>query len=211
MCVTMPGSTPTTGPSSMIFWWRRCTEQSRVRTAMQSPYESASSCTSRWRTLVSMRMTKMWQPLTSSLTASNIGMTSAMSYTLRMPLPPPPSDALSITGKPTRFTTSTHSSAVSTKAWRYTSSSMLSVPRGTRSESPDHGTVGTSSDCAMMLEAILSPRANMAFSCGPRKRTFFVSTHMRGSFGFSDAWPQPGYTASQFWRSAVSTMRSTLA
>jgi len=59
---------------------------------------------------------------------------------------------------------------------------------------PDHETQGTVADSAMMVDAILSPRRNMAFSVGPMK-VMPISSRVRGSAGFSDAWPQPGHTA----------------
>jgi len=45
-----------------------------------------------------------------------------------------------------------------------------------------------------MLEAILSPRANIAFSGGPMKAILFLSNNL-GSSGFSEACPQPAHTA----------------
>jgi len=59
---------------------------------------------------------------------------------------------------------------------------------------PDQGNVGISAVCATMLEAILSPRANIAFSGGPIKAILFLSNSL-GSSGFSEACPQPAHTA----------------
>jgi len=54
--------------------------------------------------------------------------------------------------------------------------------------------VGISAVCATILEAILSPRANIAFSGGPMKAILFLSNSL-GSSGFSEACPQPAHTA----------------
>lgn len=59
---------------------------------------------------------------------------------------------------------------------------------------PDHGRVGISAVCATILEAILSPRANIAFSGGPINAILFLSNNL-GSSGFSEACPQPAHTA----------------
>lgn len=59
---------------------------------------------------------------------------------------------------------------------------------------PDHGNVGISAVCATILEAILSPRANIAFSGGPINAILFLSNSF-GSSGFSEACPQPAHTA----------------
>jgi hypothetical protein len=45
-----------------------------------------------------------------------------------------------------------------------------------------------------MLEAILSPSNHMACSDGPMNMIPFLAKSS-GSFGFSDAWPQPAQTA----------------
>jgi len=75
---------------------------------------------------------------------------------------------------------------------------------------PDHETHGTSADCAMMVEAILSPRRNIALSVGPMK-TMPISSHVRGSAGFSEAWPHPGHTASHECSCAIVVITDTLA
>lgn len=59
---------------------------------------------------------------------------------------------------------------------------------------PDQGNVGIFAVCATILEAILSPRANIAFSGGPMKAILFLSNSL-GSSGFSDACPHPAHTA----------------
>lgn len=70
----------------------------------------------------------------------------------------------------------------------YTSMCTLILPE------PDQGNVGISAVCATILEAILSPRANIAFSGGPIKAILFFSNRL-GSSGFSEACPQPAHTA----------------
>ena len=57
-----------TGASSMIFWWRRCMEQSRPNREMALPYLSANSCTSRWRAFLASFITKIGEPGTSAWT-----------------------------------------------------------------------------------------------------------------------------------------------
>ena len=54
---------------------------------------------------------------------------------------------------------------------------------------------GTFAVWASMFAAILSPSTLMTGAGGPMKAMPF-SFKALGSFGFSDAWPQPGQTAS---------------
>ena len=61
---------------------------------------------------------------------------------------------------------------------------------------PDQGSVGMSAVCATMLEAILSPKAHIAFSGGPKNITPCLC-RSSGSFGFSEACPHPAQTASR--------------
>merc|ERR1719478_778525 len=75
---------------------------------------------------------------------------------------------------------------------------------------PDQGMEGTFAVWASMFAAILSPRTDMTGAGGPMKAMPF-SFNARGSFGFSDAWPQPGQTASTPNRDAVSTINLTFA
>lgn len=51
---------------------------------------------------------------------------------------------------------------------------------------PDQGSVGISAVCATIDEAILSPKAHIAFSGGPINAMLFLCNNS-GSFGFSDA------------------------
>ena len=57
-----------TGPSSMIFWCRRCTEQSLEYREQQLPCSSHSSWTSRWREAAASFMAKIGDPGTSPCT-----------------------------------------------------------------------------------------------------------------------------------------------
>ena len=67
----------------------------------------------------------------------------------------------------------------------------------TNSFLPDQGRVGTPAVCATMLEAILSPSSHIACSEGPINMIPFLAKSS-GSFGFSEAWPQPAQTAVKF-------------
>ena len=62
------GLTLVTGPSSMIFWCRRCTEQSLEYREQQLPCSSHSSWTSRWREAAASFMAKIGDPGTSPCT-----------------------------------------------------------------------------------------------------------------------------------------------
>ena len=77
-------------------------------------------------------------------------------------------------------------------------------------ERPAPGIDGTFAVWASMFAAILSPKTLMTGAGGPMKAMPF-SFKARGSFGFSDAWPQPGQTASTPNRDAVSTISLTFA
>jgi len=58
---------------------------------------------------------------------------------------------------------------------------------------PDQGN-GIWAVCATILEEILSPRTNIAFSGGPINAILFLSNSLCSS-GFSLACPQPAHTA----------------
>lgn len=62
------------------------------------------------------------------------------------------------------------------------------------SPEPDQGKVGTFAVWATNDEAILSPKAHIAFSFGPINAILFLWSNS-GSFGFSEAWPHPAHTA----------------
>jgi len=75
---------------------------------------------------------------------------------------------------------------------------------------PDQEMHGTPADCAMMVEAILSPSRNIEVSFGPMN-VMPISSSVRGSAGASEAWPQPGQTASASKSCATEMMTLTLA
>jgi hypothetical protein len=110
------------------------------------------------------------------------------------------------------------SSTVKTCAFLKISSGMVpsslrlatSGPSSGPPKDPDHGIEGTLAVCARMLAAILSPSTYMTGPVGPMNLMPLV-LRVLGSRGFSEAWPQPGQTASTCSRTAMSTMRSTLA
>mmetsp|Transcript_39595 Transcript_39595/g.119673 ORF Transcript_39595/g.119673 Transcript_39595/m.119673 type:complete len:224 (-) Transcript_39595:296-967(-) len=200
------------GPSSKIFWKRRCVEQSRPLSATALPCMSPTIWTSMWRAPWQSCMTKMGDPGGASLcTWGKLAWISSFVPHMRMPLPPPPSDALTITGKPMRSAHAMASSAFVTKPFLKVSSGM--VPSGVKSAvkpSPDQGMEGTPAVCARMLAAILSPSTDMTGEVGPMK-VIPSSFNCFGKSGFSEACPQPGHTASAFCALATSQMRSTLA
>ena len=129
-----------------------------------------------------------------------------MSRHFRMPLPPPPSDALTTSGNPTPFAPSTASRMLRTHARRHLSSSTAS-PRPTTFE-PLHGRTRIPMLCASRLAWTLSPTAAMAARGGPTNTAPAASTPA-GRSGFSLAWPQPGHTASIRYRRTRSTIRAT--
>ena len=89
-------------------------------------------------------------------------MSSARS-TRRIPFPPPPADALSITGKPIFFAALTASSVVSHVA---------------------PGTMGTPAALIFARAAVLEPICRIALAAGPTK-TMPARSHASGISGFS--------------------------
>jgi hypothetical protein len=86
----------------MIFWFRRCTEQSRTPSAQAVPCPSAISWTSTCRAPVISRSRKT-VPLPNArcaswLVRSNVSVRSPGVVMARMPRPPPPAAAFSISG-----------------------------------------------------------------------------------------------------------------
>ena len=86
----------------MIFWLRRCTEQSRTPRAQAVPCPSAMTWTSTCLAPVTSR-SRNTVPLpnarsASALVRSNASVRSAGEVMTRMPRPPPPAVALSISG-----------------------------------------------------------------------------------------------------------------
>ena len=101
---------------------------------------------------------------------------SAGSRTTRIPRPPPPEDALSTTGKPSRSPCSSASSTLSTGP-------------------PFHGTTGTSASSAMRLDVTLSPRRRIVAALGPMK-VIPASSQRWANDARSETKPHPTHTAS---------------
>mmetsp|Transcript_33206 Transcript_33206/g.73178 ORF Transcript_33206/g.73178 Transcript_33206/m.73178 type:complete len:203 (-) Transcript_33206:475-1083(-) len=199
------------GPSSKIFWNLRCVEQSRPFRATAFPYSSPTIWTSRCLAPVHSCIMKIGEPGTSFCTWMNWFLSSEGSCTMRMPLPPPPSEALIITGYPISSATTAACSGVNTHALSKTSLGIC--PFASRPASmpwPDQGMEGTFAVCARMLADTLSPNAAMTDAVGPMNWIPLLF-RVDGRRGFSEACPQPGQTASTLWATAMSTMRSTLA
>ncbi|MCY1240104.1 hypothetical protein D9M72_529360 [compost metagenome] len=98
------GPTAGDGASSMTFWWRRCTEQSRSPRWMTLPWVSAKTWISTWRGAITAR-SRISSSEPKAAAASERALDSAAgsaaaSRTSRMPRPPPPAAALTIRGKP---------------------------------------------------------------------------------------------------------------
>mmetsp|Transcript_25830 Transcript_25830/g.66981 ORF Transcript_25830/g.66981 Transcript_25830/m.66981 type:complete len:236 (-) Transcript_25830:565-1272(-) len=207
------------GASSKIFWKRRWVEQSRPFSATALPCSSPTTWTSKCLAPVMSCMTKMGEPGCSFSTCGNAALNSSAFLHMRMPLPPPPSDALSMTGYWTRSAAARASSAEWTQPASNVSLGM--VPSSCRfackgpsspglPKDPLQGMEGTFAVCARIFAAILSPSTLMTGAGGPMKAMPF-SLRALGSFGFSEAWPQPGQTASTPNLDAVSTMSLTFA
>ena len=128
--------------------------------------------------------------------------------TIRIPLPPPPSEALIISGNPTFLALSSAWARSPSVAASSTSSGI--EMSGTVRPEPDQGITFTSHDCARIFAQILSPTASIDSADGPRKAMSWYAS-AAGSFGFSEAWPHPGQTASAWHLRATLTIRSTLA
>ena len=115
------GETAGDGASSITFWWRRCTEQSRSPRWIALPWRSAKTWISMWRgsTIARSRITSS---LPKALSASLLALRSASanepaSATSRMPRPPPPAVALIITGKPTLAASATSVASLWSSPW----------------------------------------------------------------------------------------------
>ena len=98
----VPSSMPGAGASSITFWWRRWSEQSRSNRWTTLPLLSPNTCTSMWRGL-SIHFSRSTTSLPKLDAASRLQLSSASSKSLalstrRIPLPPPPATALISTG-----------------------------------------------------------------------------------------------------------------
>mmetsp|Transcript_9171 Transcript_9171/g.18467 ORF Transcript_9171/g.18467 Transcript_9171/m.18467 type:complete len:223 (-) Transcript_9171:562-1230(-) len=209
--LNVSGFAITGGPSSKIFWNRRCVLQSRPFKATALPCASPTICTSKCLAPWHSCIMNMGLPGTSFCTCTKFTLNSSSLLDMRIPLPPPPSEALSITGYPMRFAAARASSAVVTIALSNTSCGICPWSLSSAvSPSPLHGMLGTPAVCAKMLAAILSPSAAITFELGPMNLMPSAS-NASGSRGFSEAWPHPGHTASTPLSCAILTITSTLA
>ena len=135
------------GASSTSFWWRRCSEQSRVETTTTVPCSSARHCVSTCRGRSRYRSTKH-SPRPNAATASRTADSniSSISSTVRAtfrPRPPPPNAALIAIGRP----------CSAANAW-------ISATPSTGSGVP--ATRGAPARCAMCRALTLSPSDSMA-------------------------------------------------
>ena len=166
--------------SSMTFWLRRCTEQSRTPSAHAVPSPSAITWTSTCRAPVTRR-SRNTTPLPNARAASSLvrayaSESSSAERTTRMPRPPPPAVALSINGYPIRSAAASAASSDST------------APRL-------HGATGTPTSSAISFEPILSPSLRIASALGPMNVTP-IRSHSSANAGSSATNPQPTQAAS---------------
>ena len=105
MALRRAGLRPGAGASSISFWFRRWTEQSRSPRWMVCPWRSARICTSTCRgfsTSFSRYISSFpKQAAASALASAQAAGSSSGPSQRRMPLPPPPAEAFSSTGQPT--------------------------------------------------------------------------------------------------------------
>ena len=141
------------GASSITFWLRRCTEHSRSLSHTVFPSRSAMTWISTCRARMTARSAKMRpspkEAMASRCAASKARVTSSSRSTMRIPLPPPPAEALSINGKPISRAAVTATAASST--------------------SSRPGTTGTPASIMARLAETLSPMTSMAWAEGPTK------------------------------------------
>ncbi len=175
ICWRRPSSTSSSGLglSSIIFWWLRCTEQSRSPSATTLPWLSAMICTSTWRGFCTARSRYMVlspKPLTDSRWAMlNMSAKSSSDSDTRMPLPPPPDDALIMMGQPMSFACSKASS---------TSCRPFLVP----------GTTGTPASIMVRRAWLLLPMRSMTSGVGPMN-TMSLSRQSFAKVEFSERKP----------------------
>ncbi len=102
MAARVSGSRNGLGASSITFWLRLWMEHSRSPRWTQAPCASARTWISIWRGWVTKRSMNIRSSpkaaIASFRDAAKPSRHAASSQATRMPLPPPPADALSITG-----------------------------------------------------------------------------------------------------------------
>ena len=180
------------GDSSITFWWRRWMEQSRSPKWTTWPNLSPMIWNSTWRGFsiyFSIYMVSSENPFTdSNWAALKCSVKSSSLLEIRIPFPPPPEEALIMTGKPISFAMASPSSAV------YTGSLLP-------------GTTGTPACIMVFLASDLFPMRLMISAEGPIK----VMLHCWQSFAkraFSDKNPNPGWMASAFIATVAERIRS---
>ena len=161
------------GLSSIIFWWLRCTEQSRSPSATTLPWLSAIICTSTWRGFCTARsryIVLSAKAFTLSRCAMlNMSAKSSSDSDTRMPLPPPPDDALIMMGQPILRACS----SASPTSWM-----PFFVP----------GTTGTPASIMVRRAWLLLPMRSMTSGVGPMK-AMSLSRHIFANVEFSERKP----------------------
>ena len=126
--------------------------------------------------------------LASALASSKALSMSSSEFALRIPLPPPPAEALIKIGNP-MF------------------SAMLFAVSISETAPSEPGTVGTPAFIISSRAADLFPICSIIFDDGPINLISF-SSQSAAKLGFSDRKPKPGWTASQPVPSAASMILS---
>ena len=161
------------GLSSIIFWWLRCTEQSRSPRATTLPWLSAIICTSTWRGFCTARsryIVLSAKAFTLSRCAMlNMSAKSSSDSDTRMPLPPPPDDALIMMGQPILRACS----SASPTSWM-----PFFVP----------GTTGTPASIMVRRAWLLLPMRSMTSGVGPMN-AMSLSRHIFANVEFSERKP----------------------
>ena len=170
----------TDADSSITFWLRRCTLQSRTPSVHTAPLASATTCTSTWwpPRMARSRNTVASPAVlpASELARSNASPSWPADGTSRMPRPPPPAVALTISGYPIKEAAARASARSATGP-------------------PLHAASGTPACSASRLDSILSPSLRITSADGPMKMIPSRS-HSSANSAFSETNPQPGQTAS---------------
>ena len=115
------GVTAGDGASSISFWWRRCTEQSRSPRWIALPCRSANTWISMCRGST-MAFSRITVASPNAFFASDCALRSSSANspaepTSRMPRPPPPATALIITGQPMRSASRARRASLWSSPW----------------------------------------------------------------------------------------------
>lgn len=138
--------------ASTIFWQRRCAEQSRSNKWIKFPWRSPKIWTSICLAPIMAFSAKTCFDGDSEMQRCSASAISSCLWIMRMPRPPPPSRALSITGNPYWF--------ANADTWEG-SDTDCSIP----------GITGTPAALATSRADTLSPTAAMQDGEGPMNRT----------------------------------------